>query len=192
MNTKELNALKERAHKTAVEHGFHEKEMTDAYYLGLVMSDMGKAINADRKGWRGDAVLFDDDEKDGVPFAENFKKHIKDSVEDELADIIIRLLDFAGMKGYKLLISGYSARPSNAIIETFAENGLSGTLFHLNGALSDSLDDNSLESCVRIVINIISDCFDEITGGSDCDLWWFVKKKMQYNDLRPMLNGKKY
>lgn len=192
MTTEELNALKERALKTAVEHGFHEKEMSDAYYLGLVMSEMGDAINADRKGWHGDGLLFEDDELGGLPFAENFKKHIKDSVEDELADIIIRLLDFAGMKGYKLLNSGYSARPSNAIIETFAENGLSGTLFHLNGALSDSLDDNSLESCVGIVINIISDCFDEITGGSDCDLWWFVEQKMRYNELRPMLNGKRY
>lgn len=192
MNTEELNALKDRAYKTAVKHGFYKDVKSDAYYLGLVMSEAGEAINADRKGWHGDAVLFDDDEKEGIPFAENFEKHVKDSVEDELADFIIRLLDFAGMKGYKLLISGYSARPSNAIIETFTENGLSGTLFHLNGALGDSLDDNSLESCVGIVINIISDCFDEITGGSDCDLWWFVKKKMQYNDLRPMLNGKKY
>ena len=164
MNTEKLNALKERAYKTAVEHGFHEDVKPDAFYLGLVMSEAGEAINADRKGWHGDAVLFDDDEKDGVPFAENFKKHIKDSVEDELADFIIRLLDFAGMKGYKLLISGYSARPSNAIIETFAENGLSGTLFYLNGALSDSIDDDSTEATVGIVINIFEDCFKTMTG----------------------------
>ena len=50
MNTEELNALKERAYKTAVEHGFHEEERPDAYWLGLVMSEMGEAINADRKG----------------------------------------------------------------------------------------------------------------------------------------------
>lgn len=192
MNTEKLNALKDRAYKTAVEHGFHEKAMTNAYYLGLVMSEMGEAINADRKGLHAGINGFRTDMEMGIPFKESFENHIKDSVEDELADIIIRLLDFAGMKGYKLLISGYSARPSNAIIETFAENGLSGTLFHLNGALSDSLDDISLESCVGIVINIISDCFDEITCGSDCDLWWFVEQKMRYNELRPMLNGKKY
>ena len=46
MNTEELNALKERAYKTAVEHGFHEEEKSDAYWLGLVMSEMGEAINA--------------------------------------------------------------------------------------------------------------------------------------------------
>lgn len=28
--------------------------------------------------------------------------------------------------------------------------------------------------------------------GSDKDLWWFVEKKMRYNELRPWLNWKKY
>lgn len=50
MNTEKLNALKDRAYKTAVEHGFHEEEKSDAYWLGLVMSEMGEAVNADRKG----------------------------------------------------------------------------------------------------------------------------------------------
>lgn len=192
MNTEKLNALKDRAYKTAVEHGFHEEEKSDAYWLGLVMSEMGEAINADRKGLRANVVRFVEDMKLGNPFKESFEAHIKDSLEDELADIVIRLLDFAGMKGYTLLISGYSARPSNAIIETFAENGLAGTLFHLTGVLSDSLEDNTTKATVGIVINILSDCFDKLAGGSDCDLWWFVKQKMRYNELRPKLNGKKY
>lgn len=191
MNTEELNALKDRAYKTAVEHGFHEEEKSDAYWLGLVMSEAGEAINADRKGWLADAVLFNDDLAK-MPFKDSFEAHIKDSVEDELADVVIRLLDFAGMKGYTLLISGFSELPSNAIKETFAGNGLAGTLFHLNGVLSDSLEDDTTKATVGIVINIISDCFDKLTGGSDHDLWWFVKQKMRYNELRPKLNGKLY
>lgn len=191
MNTEELNALKERAYKTAVAHGFHEEEKLDAYWLGLVMSEAGEAINADRKGRHADAVLFNDDLAK-MPFKDSFEAHIKDSVEDEIADIIIRLLDFAGMKGYTLLISGFSELPSNAIIETFAGNGLAGTLFHLIGTLSDSLEDNSTEATVCVVINIVGDCFDKMTGGSDSDLWWFVKQKMRYNEQRPMLNGKRY
>ena len=50
MYTEDLNALKYHAYNIAVEHGFHEVEKPDAYYLGLVMSEMGEAINADRKG----------------------------------------------------------------------------------------------------------------------------------------------
>ena len=191
MNTDELNALKDKAYKTAVAHGFHEEEKPDAYWLGLVMSEMGEAINADRKGWLADAVLFNDDLTQ-MPFKDSFEAHIKDSVEDEIADIVIRLLDFAGMKGYKLSIMTEPSFASIAIVGMFVKNGLPGTLFHLIGALSDSLDDNSIEAAVRVVISIISGCFDKMTGGSDCDLWWFVKQKMRYNETRAMLNGKRY
>lgn len=37
MNTEKLNALKELAYKTAVEHGFHEDVKPVAFYFGLVM-----------------------------------------------------------------------------------------------------------------------------------------------------------
>lgn len=191
MNTELLNALKERAYKTAVAHGFHEEVRPDAYWLGLVMSEAGEAINADRKGKRANVVRFSEDMELGHPFKESFEKHIKDSMEDEIADIVIRLLDFSGLKGYTRLISGHSALLSTAIVDEFASNGLSGTLFALIGALSDSLDDDSTEATVVIVINIFIDCFKKITG-RDYDLLWFVEQKMRYNELRPKLNGKKY
>lgn len=193
MNTEELNALKDRAYKTAVAHGFHEEEKPDAYWLGLVMSEMGEAINADRKGLHGDAVLFNDDLAK-MPFKDSFEAHIKDTVEDEIADVVIRLLDFAGMKGYMLSSSsGISINFSEAIKRWFAENELPGTLVQLIGYLCHySFARNRTERTIGIVINIISNCFDKMTGGSDCDLWWFVKQKMRYNEQRPMLNGKKY
>lgn len=72
MNTEELNALKERAYQTAVAHGFHEKEMTDAYYLGLVMSEMGEAINADQKGMHADMESFEEHMANGYSFNDAF------------------------------------------------------------------------------------------------------------------------
>lgn len=107
MDTEKLNALKEQAYKTAVEHGFHEDVKPVTFYFGLVMSEAGEAINADRKGLHADAKAFEEDEANGLPFAENFKKNVKDSVEDEIADIVIRLLDFAGLKGYELSFFSY-------------------------------------------------------------------------------------
>lgn len=62
MNTEKLNALKERAYKTAVEHGFHEDVKPDVFYLGLVMSEAGEAINADRKGLHADTKAFEEGE----------------------------------------------------------------------------------------------------------------------------------
>lgn len=191
MTTEELNALKDRAYKTAVEHGFHEEEKSDAYWLGLVMSEAGEAINADRKGLQADAVLFNDDLAK-MPFKDSFEEQIKDSVEDEIADIVIRLLDFAGMKGYTLYLDRDSFPDCHDALRTFEESGLPGLFFIIMDNLSDAFDCGELQTCIYDIICFFGDWFEKVTGGSDCDLWWFVKQKMRYNELRPKLNGKKY
>lgn len=191
MNTEKLNVLKERAYKTAVEHGFHEDVKPDAFYLGLVMSEAGEAINADRKGLHADTKAFEEDEANGLPFAENFKKHIKDSVEDEIADIVIRLLDLAGLKEYELSISPRCVQIDSVFLGVLKNCGLSGVLFQLMWALSDSFGQDRTAPCINSLFCIFSDNF-ETTTGSDKDLWWFVQRKMKYNEQRPMLNGKKY
>jgi len=189
MNTEELNALKERAYKTAVEHGFHEKEMSDAFWLGLVMSEAGEAINADRKGIHANVVRFEEVmAMRCISPRVAFESNIKDSVEDEIADIVIRLLDFSGLRGYELRL--------NTITQSDIEflglgEGFVADLFNLVGGLSEALNDDDLEIYVSGLISVFSDCFEEMTG-SDKDLWWFVKQKMRYNELRPKLNGKKY
>ena len=191
MTTEELNALKDRAYKTAVEHGFHEEVKPNVYYLGLVMSEMGEAINADRKGWHANSFLFENDENEGFAFAENFKKRIKDSLEDEIADVVIRLLDFAGLKKYAPFIISSDLNFSNHVLQEFENCKLPGVLFSLIGSLYEASDANILDECIGLVIVVLSDCFGKITG-SDRDLWWFVEQKMRYNELRPKLNGKKY
>lgn len=191
MDTEKLNALKEQAYKTAVEHGFHEDVKPDVFYLGLVMSEAGEAINADRKGLHADTKAFEEDEANGLPFAENFKKHIKDSVEDEIADIVIRLLDLAGLKGYELSFISYYQQNNHVFLRELKECGLSGVLFQLMGSLSDALDENCTGQGIIALLSVFSDCFGMFTG-CEKDLWWFVEKKMRFNKQRPMLNGKKY
>ena len=192
MNTEMLNALKEKAHTWAVEHGFYEEVKPDAFYLGLVMSEAGEAINADRKGMHADTKGFEEieaAEKD-FPFAENFKAHIKDSVEDEIADIVIRMLDFAGLRGYELkFVEDYTI--SDPVFPVLEREGLVSALFRLNYAIGYYYERCSLGTGINKLIFIYSECFGKMTG-SDKDLWWFVEQKMRYNDLRPRLNGKKY
>ena len=183
MTTEELNTLKDRAYKTAVEHGFHEDVKPDAFYLGLVMSEAGEAINADRKGLHADAVLFNDDLAK-MPFKDSFEAHIKDSVEDEIADIVIRLLDFAGLKEYVLHLSATSCPYVRG-------EYLAADLFSLMGILNDVHNDAEIELSINGIISVLANSFGMLTG-SDKDLWWFVERKMKYNEQRPMLNGKKY
>ena len=188
-----LNALKEKAHTWAVGHGFYEEVKPDAFYLGLVMSEAGEAINADRKGMRADTKGFEEDEAKGIPFAENFRAYIKDSVEDEIADIVIQLLDFAGLRGNKPCLVAKAQRTidSTYAFLKFEESGMPGIFFYLMDFLTAGFGWNELETCIYNIIYILNDCFGKMTG-SDKDLWWFVEQKMRYNDLRPRLNGKKY
>lgn len=179
MNTEELNALKERAYKTAVAHGFHEEEKPDVYWLGLVMSEAGEAINADRKGLHADTkgfIHYMDATK--FYFRKAFDSYIKDSVEDEIADIVIRLFDFAGLRGYKLMNKAEHSFASIGVVYTYTRNGLPGTLLQVIGILCFSLSRKTTERTISNVIGILSECFD--------------KMKMRYNETRAMLNGKRY
>ena len=192
MNTEMLNALKEKAHTWAVGHGFYDEIKPDAFYLGLVMSEAGEAINADRKGRHADTKRFEEVmEMRCISPRVAFEENIKDSVEDEIADIVIRLLDFAGLKGFFMFSHKLPYPDTGRVCGMFDKSGLSGALFLLMSALADALDFGELSVFVSNIIATFSACFGKMTG-SDKDLWWFVEKKMAYNDLRPRLNGKKY
>lgn len=191
MNTEELNTLKERAYKIATDHGFHKEVRPDVYWLGLVMSEMGEAINADRKGLRADIKGFDAGMSMGYSFSTRYLWDIKDSVEDEITDIVIRLLDFAGMKGYELAITQHEHDIAAHSLSIIGKYTLSGFFFNLIGSLSEAFNIGFLATGVNNTICILADCFKKLTN-SDKDLWWFVDKKMAYNKMRPMLNGKKY
>ena len=80
----------------------------------LSITEIGEAVNADRKGHQAKLEKFEEWQKDWrkeikeQPYSDNYTKsnfkdhfdtYIKDSVEDELADVVIRLLDFAGARG---------------------------------------------------------------------------------------------
>lgn len=187
MDTKELNALKDRAYKTAIAHGFHEEERPDAFWLGLVMSEMGEAINADRIGWHAVTQVFDEDLVN-MPFTDCFEVYIKNSVEDEIADIVIRLLDFAGVKGYELYVERDNFPDFHDALRTFKESGLPGLFFILMDSLSDAFDFDWEELRTRIcdIIYIFGDYFGKMTG-SDKGLWYFVEQKMKYNELQALI-----
>ena len=185
MTTEELNALKDRAHKAAVEHGFHEDVKPDAYYLALAMSKAGEAITADRKEKHANTKGFTDFMVSAkYYFRLAYDGYIKGSVEDKIADTIIMLLDFAGLKGYELRLN--TITQSDIDFLRLGE-GLVADLFNLICGLGEALEDDDLEMYVCGLISVFSDCFEEMTG-SDKDLWWFVERKIGYNEVRPVLD----
>ena len=69
----------------------------------LVITELSEAVEADRKGlyarrkvFEDWIILMDDPKTKDEEFIYAFKSNIKDTVEDELSDACIRLLDLAG------------------------------------------------------------------------------------------------
>lgn len=107
MSNINLNELRDRAYKTACEHGFHDKELSNEHFFCLIISRLGKAVEADRKGKRADRESFkssyeNEEPHDDANFKYCFEKYIKDTLPDELSEVVIRLLDLAGLRGISL------------------------------------------------------------------------------------------
>ena len=92
MNIKETQKA---IHKNAIIKGFWDKDQQFGTLLMLVVSELGECLEADRNDHHADIKLLDNLLENGGKFPEAFKIAIKDTVEDEIADTIIRLLDLA-------------------------------------------------------------------------------------------------
>ena len=95
---KELNALRDQCYQIACEHGFHEVRYSPQHFLCLVISELMEAVEADRKGRHTDFEKYKQ-LNEVFTFVGAFEHGIKDTVEDELADAAIRILDLEGVLG---------------------------------------------------------------------------------------------
>jgi NTP pyrophosphatase (non-canonical NTP hydrolase) len=95
-----INQLAKKIHENAKSKGFFDSEKNIGEMLCLIHSEVSEALEADRNsnyttcnmnvinGWH-----FDED------FKPEFTKNVKNTFEDELADVVIRVLDLCAFKG---------------------------------------------------------------------------------------------
>jgi NTP pyrophosphatase (non-canonical NTP hydrolase) len=104
-----LNELSKQVHENAKSKGFFDSEKNIGEMLCLIHSEVSEALEADRKNFytnvseiklkgladKNYGATFNDDEI----FKEFFSITVKNTFEDELADVIIRVLDLCAFKG---------------------------------------------------------------------------------------------
>lgn len=178
----DFEKLKQEAFETAKAHGWHDEELSDETYLMLIITEIAEAVQADRKDRHTDVDIFkalletyaDDD----ALWKYEFETHVKNSVEDELADIIIRCLDLAALRGIGLdRVPSYVT--SYCIDKSIAKRDFPTFAYFLtfkavNGDVTD------------VLARVIAYC--KLKG---IDIEFFIEQKMKYNKLRPYKHGNK-
>jgi NTP pyrophosphatase (non-canonical NTP hydrolase) len=111
---KSLNELRDEAFACAEKQGFHERPMNLGERLMLVVSELSEALEADRAGKWAPRFVFDNMRRNRVPLLDqkpefygqygkyDYETFIRGTVEEEIADAIIRLVDIAGIYGIDL------------------------------------------------------------------------------------------
>lgn len=194
------SVLIDRAYACACAKGFHEKELSVEHYLMLVLSEIGEAIEADRKDRRAQIVAFQREIIAPQP-KENIHRHwsfcfetfIKDTLEDELADVCIRLYDMCGALGVEPMVE-YDTMDVD-FKEIFGEDTFCERMYYLSRLLCSTsgvvVDDGTDECLPQVVGQSLSFLF-ALAKNMGVDLMQHIEWKMRYNEERPYLNGKKY
>ena len=183
MSSVNLNELRDKAYKCAVTHGWHDEDLSDEHFLCLVISDLMEAVEADRSEKHTNRDIFEyymkQRRRDDEEFMYAFKHDIKDSVEDELADACIRLLDLAGLRGCDLDRFDYEGSDT----EGYSDMSFTESMFRICVYVTDNFYRDEL----FILLNeIFAFCRDR-----NIDIFWHIKQKMKYNELRPFMHGGK-
>lgn len=98
-----IETLVSAAHKNAKDKGFWDKEVNTCEQLMLVVSELGEAVEALRKGLLVTKGGVDSVKSSrGSDYKDKFETFVKDTFEDEIADAVIRLADMCGGMGIDL------------------------------------------------------------------------------------------
>lgn len=182
----DLQKLSQEAFETAKAHGWHDTEQPDETLLMLIITEIAEAVQADRKDRHAGTARFKESmaaiERTGDDwFMTAFTEHIDGTVECELADILIRCLDLAALRGIPLqCVDELLASGANAITDPFPV-----VMYHLCEELT--LYKKSLCEKLNVVIALIIVYCRQ--NGIDID--FFVEQKMRYNKLRSFKHGNK-
>ena len=119
-------------------------------------------------------------------FKEDFEAYIKDSVDDELADVVIRCLDFAGVRGWDLQHAIEYKLNNNDLPDLFSYKTFTHICFHICARIFMAFDEE--DATRNVIINVLRYC-----DHKGIDIAWHIEQKMKYNQLRSHKHvGKKY
>lgn len=174
----QLRALQPEIYQITKSHGFWEDGGDRNRYemVMLMITELSEAVEAHRKSRTLQNVQIDATSTD----AHYYESTIKGTVEEEVADTVIRILDY--MYGFDITL--YKVLPANILTGNFASDVLS-----LVWQLLPFADDVS-ESPIRFSTTLAS--IIQFCEFYNINLLQHVRLKLDYNRNRPYKHGKAY
>lgn len=187
----DYNKIAQEVHEENKIKGFYDIGPNKDMSLLLIVSELMEMVEADRKGRTLSSLgqiiatnLYDGD-IDDIPsvYKSVFEDDIKDTIEDEAAGVILRILDYAGWQG----ISLECERDSIDFHQILESKSLEANdIFDLiKGIEYCRISDESVAYSFHV-------CLIYFKEALKIDIWKYVELKRKYNKLRPIRNGKRY
>ena len=178
----ELTALRDECYEIACKHGFHDEQHSERHYLCLVITELSEDVEADRKNLHANIKAFNSaNATKYITWDRSFEGWIKDTVEDELADAAIRILDLAGANGDTF--PSFSSEPykrDEGMCDYFKSKSFTESIYEICDDIFTTGYDVALYDLFTLA---------EVMG---FDLMEHIRLKMEYNKTRERLHGKKY
>lgn len=182
--------------KISADHGFWENktDRNKGEMVTLMVSELMEAVEAHRKGKKcvnlGDGTiqilsnLKPENIRPGMealftPVMELFKNVVKDTIEDEMADCVIRILDY---------VHGWDLHEDFSEYRKVSTGNFAHDILRINWYLILAFHGIHPGKTFMYALAAI----EEFCKWWDIDLENHVKWKMNYNRSRPYKHGKKY
>lgn len=187
-----FNDYVKRAHETACAHGFHDERFSSAHCLMLVITEISEMVEADRKNRHAAYSAIDYCDKhpedvDEKSWATYFERDVKNTVEDEMADVCIRIFDICGEFNIDMLRPKHDDKTLlSAWKLDFGEYSFAERAFSMCVMITDTTEEPS--NIVSALLHFIYSWAHDM--GINLD--WHIEQKMRYNKTRSNKHGKKY
>jgi len=172
-----IKELQKEAHNDAKEKGWWEQERSAAEIYALIHSEISEAVECARNG-EPPVWYFRGQNIEGYP--QNGEKPLGELIE--LADVVIRILDWSQKRNYTLKVSEPFVKDDE--FEGF--NHLEVYNYFHETLACKNREDNERMHLEYFIGQIWSWCIYK-----QWDLWKAVRCKMDYNKTRPIRHGGK-
>lgn len=196
----DLNELAKEAHQIAVEHGFWDPEPTFGELIALMHSELSEALEEYRAD-RGMVWHACKEDESGIACDDvcslynlgaecEYRDKKPEGIAVELADCVIRILDWCGRKDMKpdgILLNIHELHKDEPEHEGPFGDFISMMHNLLSAAAYDSFDDYDRAIFLCSVIYFILDSMER----EGVDMEPIIREKMDYNRTRPYRHGGK-